>query len=529
MDIRDPKDLIRQLQALSKLTRRELIQYAVAAGFSVAATEQLLSSPAFAEPVRGGSMRLGLSFGATTDSLDPATWSNIMGTFIFGATLTEIDAKNSVQPNLVESFEPSEGAAKWTFKLRRGLTFHDGRTVEAKDVVATYNYHRSENSKSPIKSALEQIVDIQADDTETVIFSLKSGNADFPYVTSDYHLPIFPAKDSESIDWEKGVGAGPFVLDLFEPGVRITGKRFANYHKAGLPYFDDVSIVVIHDVTARINALLGDEIDYLDRADLKTISMLAEYPNFEIDNVTGAAHYIAVMNVTAPPFDNPDVRMALKYAINRESIVEKIASGYGTVGNDSPIAPNLKYSIQPEPVHKFDPDKVKEHLKKAGLDSLKIDLSTSETAFPGAVEAALLIKDSAAKAGIDINVIVEPNDGYWENVWMKKPFTMSYWGGRPTPDWMFTIAYAAGGAWNDSFWNNARFNELLVSGRAETDEAKRAAIYSEMQQLVHDDGGAMVLMFANFVSVHSKRVSHGELNSNYDFDGGRLFERWWKT
>jgi peptide/nickel transport system substrate-binding protein len=512
-----------------KLNRREFIHFAIATGLSVPAAEWLYVSTARAEPKPGGQMHFGLSYGATTDSLDPATWSNIMGTLIFGATLTEIDPKNAVQANLAESFEPSDGAKTWVFKLKRGLTFHNGRTVEAKDVVATYNHHRGEDSKSPIKSALDQIADIKTDGKETVIFVLKSGNADFPYITSDYHLPIFPAKDTNGIEWEKGVGAGPFVLESFQPGVSMNGKKFANYHKSGKPYLDEARITVIHDVTARTNALQSGEIDYMDRCDVKTIDLLSRNPKLEIDNVTGAAHYIAVMNVTVPPFDNADVRNAIKYAVNRDDIVQKIASGYGTVGNDNPIAPNLKYAIQPEPVHKFDADKVKEYLKKAGLESLKIDLSTSETAFPGAVDAALLMKDSAAKAGIDINVTVEPSDGYWENVWMKKPFTMSYWGGRPTCDWMFTIAYASDAAWNDTFWKNARFNELLVAGRAETDDAKRSAIYSEMQQLVHDDGGVVVLMFANFVSAHSKELQHGDLNSNLDMDGGMMFERWWRT
>ena len=137
------------------------------------------------------------------------------------------------------------------------------------------------------------------------------------------------------------------------------------------------------------------------------------------------------------------------------------------------------------------------------------------------------MQQQAQAAGIDINVIREPDDSYWDNVWMKKPFCTSYWGGRPTCDWMFTTAYAAGAAWNDTFWNNARFNELLVQARAETDDAKRQAMYAEMQQIVHDDGGLILLMFNNFVSGNSKDVAHGDLNANFDDDGGYIFERWW--
>jgi len=112
-------------------------------------------------------------------------------------------------------------------------------------------------------------------------------------------------------------------------------------------------------------------------------------------------------------------------------------------------------------------------------------------------------------------------------VWMKRPWCLSYWGGRPTANGMFSTAYAADANWNDSYWKNARFNELLVSARAEIDDKKRFEMYSEMQQIVHDDGGVAVLMFNSYLSAHSAKVAHGDLNSNTDHDGGQIFQRWW--
>ena len=105
------------------------------------------------------------------------------------------------------------------------------------------------------------------------------------------------------------------------------------------------------------------------------------------------------------PFNDVNVRMALKYAIDRKAIVDKVFYGHGTPGNDNPIAPTIQFAIDPQPRHDYDPEKAKAYLKKAGLDSLKVDLSTADAAYAGAVDAALLYKDSAAKAGIDINVI----------------------------------------------------------------------------------------------------------------------------
>jgi peptide/nickel transport system substrate-binding protein len=110
---------------------------------------------------------------------------------------------------------------------------------------------------------------------------------------------------------------------------------------------------------------------------------------------------------------------------------------------------------------------------------------------------------------------------------MKKGWSASYWNGRPTCDWMFTTAYAADAAWNDTHWKNPRFNELLVAARSETDTKKRASMYAEMQQLLHDDGGLIVLCFNNFVSAHSNKPDHGPVASNWDEDGMKLPERWW--
>ena len=162
------------------------------------------------------------------------------------------------------------------------------------------------------------------------------------------------------------------------------------------------------------------------------------------------------------------------------------------------------------------------------MTSLKVDLSAADAAFAGAIDAALLMKDAAASAGIDINVIREPDDAYWDNVWMKKPWCMSYWSGRPTPDLMFSTAYAADASWNDSFWKNDHFNELLLKARSETDQAKRAAMYAEMQEIVSDDGGVVVLMFYNYVNAHAKSVAHPDVIApNWDVDGMKITKRWW--
>jgi peptide/nickel transport system substrate-binding protein len=374
-----------------------------------------------------------------------------MAVGVFGAQLTQIDRKNAYQPHLAESIEHADNASKWIFKLHKGLTFHNGKSVTPNDVIETYNYHRGEQSKSPIRSALSVVSDIKADGADTIVFTLKTPSADFPYVTSSYNLPIYPAKDGGGVEWEKGTSAGPFIIERFEPGIRCAAKRNPNYHISDRPHFDEVELLAIVDPTARNTALTTKEVHHINRLELRTVEFLRQNPDLHVDNITGFLHNVAPMIVTQPPFDDVNVRTALKWSIDRKEIVEKILFGYGTPGNDNPIAPSIKYASNPDPIHTYDPEKAKFFLRKAGLEKLAVDLSASEAVFPGAVDTALLMQAQAKHAGIDINVIREPDDGYWTNVWKKKPWCISYWGGRPTCDWMFTYGYAADAASNDTF------------------------------------------------------------------------------
>lgn len=512
----------------SSFTRRKFSKL-LAAGACAAGMAATSGMPR-AQGKKGGQLRMAVGHGSTTDNLDPATYLDYYtGTAFWGAlsnSLTEVDVDGNITADMASSFEQTEKARKWIFRLRNGAEFHNGKSVRPEDVIASIRHHMGQSSKSAAKSILADIADLKADAT-SVVFTLHNPNADFPFLLSDWHLPIMPAKADGSADWSSGVRTGPYRLDRFEPGVVTRLKRNENYYRDA--WFDEIEINAVIDPTARTNALLSGAVDFIDRCDLKTLAHLKRNSDIEVDEVTGYAHYMFVMNVTQAPFDRPEVRRALKYAIDRQAILDKVLLGHGAVGNDNPIAPSIKYAANPTPIHSYDPEKARSLLAKAGIDTLKIELSTAESAFAGAVSAAELFKDSAAKAGIEISVIREADDGFWDNVWMKKPFVAMYWNGRATCDWMFTTAYAADAAWNETFWKNDRFNELLIKARAESDDAVRRTMYAEMQQIVHDDGGSINFAFNNYVTAHSKRIAHGKLGANWDHDGMKLTQRWWQA
>ncbi len=247
-----------------------------------------------------------------------------------------------------------------------------------------------------------------------------------------------------------------------------------------------------------------------------------------IEEPKGAQHYTFPMLCDSNEFNNNDIRMAMKHAINRETLLASVLHGYGLVGNDHPIQPGSRFINAALEQRRYDPDKSRFYLRKAGVESLKVRLQACDAAYAGAVDASVLFKEQARQAVIDIDVVREPADGYFSNVWMKQPFTTSFWYSSLTADRMFSIGYAK--AWNETLWDNARFNQLLTAASGEMNAPLRQEMYNAMQALCRDDGGAIVPLFASSVAARSNRLSHGPLTAPYgELDGLRLIERWWQA
>jgi peptide/nickel transport system substrate-binding protein len=473
---------------------------------------------------------MGITDASISDSLDPALSVTIVQALlthgVLQNNLVEIDHEGNPVPELAESWGSSPDAAQWVFKLRKGVEFHNGKTLDAEDVVYTFKHHLREDSKSGAKGILQAIDDVKADGQDTVVFSLSGGSADFPFIASEFHMSIFPAGTKTPEEHNQGVGTGPYVLQSYDPGVRAFATRNPNYWKSGRAHFDEVEVIAVADVNARTSALTTGEIDVMNRCERKTIGRLRDAAGIEVVQSSGTQHYTAPMRTTDSPFDNNDLRLALKYAVDRQAMLDVLLNGTGTLGNDHPISRANRYHAN-LPQRQYDPDKARFHLKKAGHSSISLELHGSDAAFAGAADAGVLYREHAAKAGIDIKFVRTPTDGYWSDVWMKKPWCFGFWFGRPTEDMMFSTAYAAGAAWNDAYWSHERFNKLLIEARAELDSAKRAEMYTAMQQIVRDEGGTVIPIFADYLMAASDKLAHGPVATNTEMDGLRLPERWW--
>ncbi|MER9702570.1 ABC transporter substrate-binding protein [Mesorhizobium sp. M0146] len=501
-------DYLSRCVVTGRLSRREFLGRATALGVSAAFASSLLDSAARAQPpVKGGLIKAGLGNGAATDSLDPASFAtSVQITFgkCWGELLLEMSPDGGIEYRIAEAIDGSKDAKTWTMKIRKGVQFHNGKEVTPQDVVATLERHGDKNSKSPALGILKAIESVKSDGGDVVI-ALREPNVDLPYLMTDYHLIIQPNGGKD--DPAAGISAGPYKVTVNQPGVRHGGEKFKGYWQGDkLGHADQVEIIVINDPTARMAALQDRQVHMIDQVPPKVVDLVKRVPGVTIQNISGRGYCVFNMLCDAAPFNNNDLRRALKLAMDREEMVDKILRGYGAVGNDFPI--NASYPLFPEGVEQraFDPDKAKFHYQKSG-HSGPILLRTSEAAFPGAIDAALLLQQSCAKAGITLDVKREPSDGYDENNWLKQPFITESWSGRSTQDQMYSTAYLSTATWNDTHFFNDRFDKLLIEARAEFDQKKRKDLYREMAIIVWNEGGSIIPMFRQYIDATGPGVN----------------------
>jgi len=411
------------------------------------------------------------------------------------------DDNFTVKSELAESWSSNDAATEWTFKLLKGVKFHDGHELTSKDVV--YSFKRLiDPARASGAAAVLSFLDakdpnaISAVDDYTVKFKPKGPVAELPLlITNKYTFIVADGVKTEDLRLH-GNGTGPFMQDQFTPGapVRIL-KKNPNYWQPGLPKSDCLEIRVIQEATTRNAALQSGQIDLSTGVDFATLASLQADPNIKILKSGPGTSMLIAMWVDTPPFDNVKVRQAMKAVVDRDQMLQTVLLGNGVTGNDNPVPPTNPCAITKE-VPKQDIAKAKQLLADAGYSDakpLKVDLYAAD-AIPGIINMVQLYKEQAAQAGIDVNIIQVPADTYWSETWLKHSLVISGWSARP-PSEALAIAHRSNAPEPESHFVRPAFDALLDKANQTVDTTQRCELYKQAQKMIIDDGGSIIPLF----------------------------------
>jgi peptide/nickel transport system substrate-binding protein len=496
-------DAIKQKDA----SRRDTLKMLMAAGLGATLGGSYLFNPtssAAQTPKSGGHLRVAGYSSSTADTLDPAKGSTAVDYIRCCASynrLTVLDENGQLQLELADQIESSD-AKTWHIKLKSGVRFHNGRKLSSADVVFSVRRHLDKTVGSKVNSIAKQIEDITATDDLTAKIVLAAPNADLPTILALQHFLIVA---DGTVDFSKGVGTGPFVLDHFEPGVQSHHSRNPNYFKATGPHIDSFELFAIADDTARVNALLAGEVDVVGQVNPRSIRVI-EADGGAVAVVTKSATYTNLnIRIDLEPGSKAGFIEGMKYLIDRKSILSSALRGLGELGNDQPVSSTSRYHNPNVKPREFDPDRAKSFFQKAGLMNTEIPIVASDAAL-SSVDMATTLQRAGEGVGLKLFVNRVPSDGYWSNYWLKAPVHFGSISPRPTPDILFSLLYQSSAPWNESRYKSEMFDKMLLEARGMQDEAKRTEIYWSMQEMVANEAGTIIPAYISDIAGLSKKV-----------------------
>ncbi len=476
-------------------------------------------APSTGEPKRGGDFRLGVTGGGSSDMLDGQNFvtapdqARLMSAF---ETLLVFDDDYLVVHEGLAEEVTQDSALQWTVRLRSGIEFQDGKTLGADDVVYSLRRILDPRNGLPGYSQLMAIdsARLAVMDGRTVRIHLRSPNAVLDQGLAQFNNAIVPVGYGKFP--AKQVGTGPYVLQSFTPGEESVSTRNPNYWRAPQPWFDSVTITDFQQATAQVDALLSGQLDAMTDLPAAQVSTVAGRGLGVLISRTG--EWIPLcMRIDVPPFDDPDVRMAIRCIVDRPLTVAQVTSDYGRVANDlfSPFDPDYDSSL---PQRAQDIDRAKYLLHKAGLENAPLTLHTTNGA-EGMVELASVFAAQAANAGLQVSVLEDPN--FYGTEYLKLAFSVDFWGTR---DYLAQVSQSMlpSSPFNETHWPprsgpGSNYAHLYAQALATRHDSVRKELIHEMQQLEYEYGGYVIAYFADLIDGYSAKVaglqpSKGTLN-----------------
>jgi peptide/nickel transport system substrate-binding protein len=500
------------------LTRRQVLQGALVGGVMIG-TGGLLSacggsiSPAILtpppiEPIKpGGGIRVGATGGGAKDVIDahlPTADPDIMRNWnLYESLATRPPNFGPLEMLLAESIEPEKGSAKtWTVRLKPGLEFHNGKSVTADDLIFSIN--RIIDPKNPKVGATSigyiDTARMKKLDNLTVRIPLKFANATFPDDIGQYFNAIVPV----GYDPTKPVGTGAFMFDSFSPGSQSVFKRFPNYWQHPKPYADQLTIIDFTDDTARVNALLGGEVDAVDNLPTGVIAELQGNKALRVLVSQTGEWQPFTMRVDKPPFNDVRVRQAFRLIVDRRQMVQLVLLGQGRMANDmySPFDPAYDSSL---PQRHQDLEQAKSLLKAAGREGLAVELVTAPV-FQGVVAAAQVFAQQATGAGVKVSIRQVDTTTFYGPNYLGWTFAQDFWATR---EYLPQVAQGSlpGSPFNETHWADPTFIKLIQQARAELDQAKRNEILHRAEAIEYERGGYIIPYFSDQVDAYSTKLT----------------------
>ncbi|UXN58519.1 ABC transporter substrate-binding protein [Phyllobacterium zundukense] len=508
--------------------RRELLQMMMMGGVAAVAGASVFAratSALAATPVKGGFIKAAGFSTSTADTLDPAKASNAtdyVRCCAFYNRLTFLDGQGQTQMELAESIETADAKA-WTVKLRKGVTFHDGKSLTADDVVFSLKRHLDPAVGSKVNALAKQITDAKKINDTTVEITLESANADLPTILAMHHFMIVA---NGTTDFSKGNGTGPFVCKEFQPGVRSMASRNENYWKDNGPYLDSFEFFAISDESARMNAVLSGDIQLAANLNPRSLRVLENNPAAKLFISKLGTYTNLNVRLDMAPGNKAGVAEAFKYLTNREVIQKSVLRGLAEIANDHPIPNTNKYFNAELKQREYDPERAKSLLEKAGVLGQEIHITAAEAAS-SSLDYAMVLQQAASSIGQKVVIDRVPSDGYWSNHWLKDAVHYGNINARPTPDILFSLLYKSDAPWNESQYKSDKFDSMLLEARGMLDEAKRQEIYGEMQALISNEAGTVIPVFMSNVDAISPKLQGLEPNPLGGMMGYTFAEHAW--
>jgi len=457
----------------------------------------------------GGHLRVGQDRTVTT--INPvmmgSKFTERWAVKLFYSTLTRLDHNLELYGDLATDWSANDRADEWTFTIRDDATFHhNGETVTASDVAATFETVYSEDVGSPGAGTMGDIDAVEAVDETTVRFHLAGANSDFPKLVAKGWGAIVPEDIVTDSGQRQGLGSqefgsGPFELEEFESGDHVTGVAYDDYYGTddegnSRPYLNRITARTIPEGSSLVNALENGEIDIIWEPPTDQWSRLQNTDGVETQRVPAGNIVNFIMDTSVEPWSDERVREAVKLAIDRQEVIEGVLDGLGVEGQDTPIAPTYEFHHDiPDRPPERDLERARELLAEAGYpDGFDLEDDFDLTFFsaadpPERLRSAVVIQDQLQEVGITFDIEQISYDRYINDVWTKAPCYMGMYGMRISGANFMKLLLHSQGGWNgESHFSDEEFDEAIDRAITSTDRETSAEAMATAQEIVSNQG-----------------------------------------